>query len=80
MNFRSITGLALLLLITISLTELSAKNTGRFTVSKMFSNNMVLQRDMKVPVWGWAEPDEKIEVIFNGQELETSAGSKGKWM
>ena len=28
----------------------------------LFSDNAVLQRDMKVPVWGWAAPGEKVTV------------------
>ena len=25
-----------------------------------FTNHMVLQRERRVPVWGWAEPGEKV--------------------
>ena len=28
-------------------------------LAQMFSDNMVLQRDMKVPVWGQAKPGEQ---------------------
>ena len=27
----------------------------KVTVSKVFGDHMVLQRDIDVPVWGWAE-------------------------
>ncbi len=40
---------------------------------------MVLQRDMPVPVWGWADAGEKITVSFAGQSKETTAGADGKW-
>jgi sialate O-acetylesterase len=46
----------------------------------VFSNSMVLQRDMPVPVWGWAEPGEEVTVKFAGQELKAKADAKGKWM
>ncbi len=46
---------------------------------KTFSNNAVLQRDRAVRIWGWADPDEKITVEFNGQKKETSADVKGDW-
>ena len=49
-------------------------------VAKIFSDNMVLQRDMSDPVWGWANPGEKITVQFDGQEKSTIADSNGKWM
>jgi len=44
-----------------------------------FSDNMVLQRYMKVPVWGTADPGESIRVHFNGQTVTTKADSDGKW-
>ena len=31
-------------------------------VDPMFSDHMVLQRDLAVPVWGKAEPGEKVKV------------------
>lgn len=48
-------------------------------VSKVFSSNMVLQRDRPVPVWGLAEPGEAISVDFAGQSLKTVADAKGEW-
>lgn len=45
----------------------------------LFSNNMVLQRDMKVPVWGWAHPGEKIQVALAGQIVSTQADKDGRW-
>ncbi len=40
---------------------------------------MVLQREVRIPIWGWAAPGEKIEVLFNGQKYTTLTGSDGKW-
>jgi sialate O-acetylesterase len=44
-----------------------------------FGDAMVLQREMKVPVWGAAEPDAKVVVTFAGQTKETQADAKGRW-
>ena len=33
----------------------------------VFSDHMVLQRSNVTPVWGWAEPGEKIKVQFADQ-------------
>ena len=33
----------------------------------MFTDHAVLQRDMPVPVWGWADPGEKVTVTIAGQ-------------
>ena len=47
--------------------------------SSLFSNNMVLQRGVPVPVWGTANEGEKVTVEFNGQKVSTIA-KDGKWM
>jgi sialate O-acetylesterase len=41
---------------------------------------MVLQRDMAVPVWGWAKAGEKVTVSFAGQQKSATADEGGKWM
>jgi sialate O-acetylesterase len=45
----------------------------------VFSNNMVLQREKPVPVWGWAEPGEEVAVTFGGQSKAARADGKGAW-
>ncbi|MCH2161687.1 MAG: hypothetical protein MK085_07405 [Phycisphaerales bacterium] len=45
----------------------------------VFSDHMVLQRQLPVPVWGMAEPGEVIQVEFAEQRVETTAGSHGEW-
>jgi len=42
--------------------------------------NMVLQRDMQVPIWGWGDAGEKITVSFAGQSKSATVGKNGKWM
>ena len=46
----------------------------------VFSDHMVLQRDKPAPVWGWANPGEKIMLTFAGQTKTATAGDDGKWM
>jgi sialate O-acetylesterase len=45
----------------------------------LFADHMVLQRDMKVPVWGWAEAGEKVTVSFGDQTKTATADKDGKW-
>ncbi|KAA8484713.1 sialate O-acetylesterase [Arcticibacter tournemirensis] len=45
----------------------------------LFGNNMVLQRDQPIPVWGWADKGEKITVKFRNQLKTTTTGKDGKW-
>jgi sialate O-acetylesterase len=46
----------------------------------VLGSGMVLQRDLTVPVWGWAEAGEKVTVSFAGQTKTAKAGDDGKWM
>ncbi|MFD2864125.1 sialate O-acetylesterase [Mucilaginibacter antarcticus] len=47
--------------------------------SKMFGDNMVLQRGMAVPVFGWADPGEQVTIDFMDKSYTTTAGTDGKW-
>ena len=49
-------------------------------VAPLFNNHMVLQRDIQVPVWGTAAPDQEVTVSFAGQTKSVKAGPDGKWM
>ena len=46
----------------------------------VFGSHMVMQREMPVPVWGWATPDETVTVKFRDQTKTTAADADGKWM
>ncbi|PYJ85843.1 MAG: sialate O-acetylesterase [Verrucomicrobia bacterium] len=45
----------------------------------LFSDNMVLQRRMRAPVWGWADEGEKVTVTFRGASVSATAKG-GKWI
>ena len=49
------------------------------TLPKFFSNNMVLQRNHAIPVWGWAGSKEKITVQLHNQTKSVVADKAGKW-
>jgi sialate O-acetylesterase len=44
-----------------------------------FSDHMVLQRDSKIRVWGWADPQEKIEVTLGAERGEAVAAADRRW-
>ena len=56
-----------------------AVNT-KFSVANVISDNMVLQREMKVPVWGKAAPGAEVTVEFAGQTVKATAGKCGRWI
>ncbi len=48
-------------------------------VHHIFDNNMVLQRDKPVRVWGWADAGEKVRVEFADQSEQVTVGAAGAW-
>lgn len=46
----------------------------------IFGDNMVLQQQKPVPVWGWSQPNAEVTVKFAGQTRSTRADSDGKWL
>jgi sialate O-acetylesterase len=59
---------------------LPAFATAAVKPSALFTDHMVLQRDMPVPVWGTADPGETVKVTFNGQTQSATAGPDGQWI
>lgn len=47
---------------------------------KIISSNMVLQRNVKTPVWGWADKGEKVKISFAGKNYTATANAAGKWI
>lgn len=46
----------------------------------IFGDNMMLQQQQAVPVWGWSTPGAKITVKFAGQSQSAVADANGKWL
>lgn len=57
----------------------SALLSAKIEMPKVFSDNMVLQRQMPVKIWGTAEPNAEVEVRFGGQSAKIRASEKGDW-
>ena len=64
-------------LVGLGLLTLSAQAAVK--LPRIFGNDMVLQQGAAVPVWGWADPSEKVTVEFAGQKKETVAKADGTW-
>ncbi|MEX0881840.1 MAG: sialate O-acetylesterase, partial [Cyclobacteriaceae bacterium] len=46
---------------------------------KIFADQMVLQRDQEIPVWGWSDGRERITVEFQEEKYRVRADKEGKW-
>jgi sialate O-acetylesterase len=59
---------------------LSSKVNSQVSLAKIFNDNMVLQRNTTISIWGFAKPNDSIEVKFNQQKVVTKTNVVGKWM
>jgi len=46
---------------------------------RLISDGMVLQRDTEIKLWGWASPNEKIQIDFNNKKYTATTSKKGEW-
>ncbi|MDG1671828.1 MAG: hypothetical protein P8H96_13245, partial [Akkermansiaceae bacterium] len=58
----------------------SGQAQGDIKLPAIFSDDMILQREMPVPVWGTANPGEIVTVSFAGQSVSGKADAKGQWL
>ena len=70
-NLLFITGLMLFLLPGLVLANVK--------LPVLLSDGMVLQRNTKLIIWGWASPGEKVQVKFNKKTVRTITDSDGNW-
>jgi sialate O-acetylesterase len=45
----------------------------------VIGDSMVLQRDAKIRLWGWADPGEPVAVAFLGSAFQTETDASGQW-
>ncbi|MCO4291569.1 sialate O-acetylesterase [Solitalea sp. MAHUQ-68] len=67
------------LLLGCCLILLASVTRAQLWVPKVFGDNMVLQRNANIPVWGKANPNSKIVVELAGNSTQTLVNEKGEW-
>lgn len=69
-------------LLIFSFTIISVVCSAAIRLPAIFSNNMVLQQNSKVAVWGWANPGEKISITtsWNNKNVNVTTDANGKWI
>jgi sialate O-acetylesterase len=50
------------------------------TLPAIIGSHMVLQRDMPITVWGWASPNEEINITLGEMRAKTTADAQGDWL
>jgi len=71
MNFKILIHLVLLFIFQSAF--------GQIRVPMLISDGMVLQRNIEVKIWGWADPNEKITLNFLSKTYNAETGKDGKW-
>src|SRR5215213_3875232 len=70
--FRRVTSLTALCVIAL----LAAPAAAEVKLPAIFGDHMVLQQNVPLTVWGWADPGEKVTVTVGGQPVELAAAGK----
>ena len=68
------------LLLSLSFAAHAAAADQKLELAVPFTDNMVLQRDSVVPVWGFDAPGSEVSVEFAGQAKKAVADAHGDWM
>ena len=68
---------ALLLFFTIFLFFL--QTSAQISLPKVFGDSMVLQRSIKIPVWGNSTPNALVLAKLGNVQATTKANQQGKW-
>jgi len=58
---------------------LSPAAFGDVRLPKIFTDHLVIQQELPVAVWGFADKGEKVSVALAGKSAETTADKSGKW-
>ena len=54
-------------------------NPPTLELAPAFSEHMVLQQQMPVPVWGWGTPGKKVLIKIQGKSVKTTVQKDGIW-
>ncbi len=68
------------IVLSIVLSSFVALVSAQISLPKVFADNMVLQRDLEIPVWGNSYPEATIIAELENAKATTKADNDGKWM
>ncbi|MXV14517.1 sialate O-acetylesterase [Hufsiella ginkgonis] len=78
LSFRSLCLRTILFAVATGFIPVSV--AAKIRLPALVGNNMVLQRELPAPVWGWAEPGDTVSISFRGRAYKTIAAANGKWV
>jgi sialate O-acetylesterase len=60
--------------------SLSYVTQAEVRLPRLIRDSMILQRDTKINVWGWANVGEKVKITFNNKRYSATTSNNGKWL
>ena len=80
MNIKTFACLAVILpLVFTTLSAGADAGASKPFLHPLFTDGMVLQRESKNPVWGWAAPGSRVTVSMGGLQAGAVADAAGRW-
>jgi len=66
--------------LSLAIASCTGATAGTLKTHRIFSSNMVIQRDKPITIWGWGEPGGTVTVQFGEETTETTADAdSGRW-
>jgi sialate O-acetylesterase len=72
--------IAAVVLLSVAIALAAAAVRADVRLPKIIGDHMVLQQDVPVPIWGWADAGEKVTVTLGKRQATATADGNGKWM
>jgi sialate O-acetylesterase len=69
-----------MLLLVCGMLAASAADAPKPFLHPLFTSNMVWQRDLAAPIWGWSTPGTKVTVAMLDKTATATADADGKWL
>ncbi|MCX5659246.1 MAG: sialate O-acetylesterase [Planctomycetota bacterium] len=76
---RILSAIALTLAAATALATFATSARADVKLPNIIGSNMVLQRDVELTLWGWADADEAVSVQLGQSTAKTTANAKGEW-
>lgn len=77
---KHMVSIPVLLLLLSSMAAVVAAADQQLELAAPFTDNMILQRQTNVPVWGFDDPGTEVTIEFAGQKKTAVADKYGDWM
>src|SRR5689334_1181001 len=63
----------------LSIVALAGEALAEVKLPRLVADHMVLQRDSRVAIWGWADPGEEVKIGFHGKKATARTDRTGRW-